>query len=301
MTLEDLRDGMRSLQYPATVPARGWAGIHWRSESEEPPSLNRGNPGLPAIEDFGDGYRMLLARLYDDRINRALVRKVGRNFEGLTREQQYDVVALDVAIVEGKGLYVFVASHEDQEVGIALAELRRAAKPPDGDWAVTSLPKIEPESDLYLWMLHRWHVQGGSLTPTLKVVEFNTLSTRDVQDHVIRSLSGIDLSRVDTLGAAAEAHDLGPAKFVLFDSQTKLRADIFLLRQGTFDVHRAGTVYEFPLDKAQLGIFATVDIATKVLPRLHNAHKSDKDWPTKNRPAFVEDCRQALADRFRLP
>jgi len=78
----------------------------------------------------------------------------------------------------------------------------------------------------------------------------------------------------------------------------KMRADLFLLRDGGFDVHRSGTEYaEAPMDKAQLGIYAALDVATKILPRLHNAYANDREWATV-RPQFVDKCRQALASRF---
>lgn len=299
LPLDDLREHLLRKQYSGNAPTRGWAGISWRTEGEDGPKLDRTNPGRPTIEDFGE-YRILLARLYSDQINKALLRKLGKNFEGLSVNQRFDVVATDVLVIEGRSLYVFIASHESTEVSAVLAELRASASATADAWTVGELPKINPSSDLYLWMLYRWHAFNGNLSPTLQIVEFNTLSTRDAQDHIIRSLSGIDLTRVDTLGAAAEAHELGPAKFVLVDKQTGLRADLFLLRNGTFDIHRGNTEYDgIPLDKAQLGIYATLDVATKVLPRLHNAHKNDGKWPTEARPKFVKECRQALYDRFK--
>lgn len=299
--ITELRDGMRQHRYSGAPPTRGWAALRWRNEQEEAPRLDRTNPGEPAIEDFGE-HRVLLARLFIDRENRALRRSVGgRQFDGFAATVRFNVQAVDVAVIKGDGLYVFIASHDPDDVKAVFSALKEAADG-NGDWSVGPMPKLEPSSDLYLWMLYRWHDKNGHLTPSLKIVEFRTLSTRDSLGHIIRSLSGIDLTRVDTLGAAAEAHDLGPAKFVVVDTQVGIRADLFFLLNGTFDIHRSGTEYEIgPLDKALLGIYATIDVATRVLPRLHNAHASDKEWRTSTRAKFVDECRQALADRFKAP
>jgi hypothetical protein len=299
-TIDDLRDRMRERIYSGNPPARGWAAVRWRNEGEDPPRRDRTNPGSPMVEDFGD-YRVLLARLFVDCLNRTLLTSVGnKDFGGMRPDLRFTVEAFDVAVIDGDSLHVLIASHNDDGVATILGELRLAADAGE-DWEVGTMPKIEPTSDLYLWMLYRWHASKGALSPTLKVVEFRTLTARDALDHVGRQLSGIDLTRVDTLGAAADAHSLGPAKFVLWDKQVGIRADLFLLLNGTFDVHRSGTEYDLgPMDKPQLGIHAALDVATRVLPRLHNAHARDKHWPTI-RPRFVDECRKVLADRFSGP
>jgi hypothetical protein len=295
-SLRSLRDGMRSSTYPSRVPGRGWAALRWKTEVETPPSISRTNPGEPSIETINDE-RLLLARFYIDRENRTLLRQVGPAFEDMPAGVRYIADSVDVIVRQSDSLDVFISTHDEDDVQIILGRLRQAGD--SEDWSVTGPVNATPDSDLFLWMIERWTVGNGKLAKDLVLVDFSSVSTRSHEGKITRSLRGIDLDRVDTLGAVADDHYLGPAKFVLYDKTVGMTADLFLLLDGTFDIYRRSTEYDDePLDGSTLGIRSAVDITTGVLPKLHAAHAADKEWVKDRRAKFQKRCARRLHTRF---
>lgn len=296
-----LREGMARRSYSGHPPSRGWAALRWRDEQGEAPKLVRSSPGTPSIETISDE-EVLLARLYLDRENTALRRRMSVHFEDMPARARYELDAIDVLVRDANGLQIFLATHDSDDVQIVLNELRRSAHAvrDDLEWSVRlDRPPLIPESDLFLWMLYRWDRHNGRLGKGLRLTAFNSLSARNTLGGITRSLRGIDLDRIDTLGAAAEGHELGPGKFVIYDRRLGLVADMFLLLDGTFDLYRRGTEYdEGPLDRAELGLRATIDVATSTLPRLRSAYSADKDWASSERSKFTLDCNRAIIDRY---
>lgn len=150
------------------------------------------------------------------RLDRDLQRRMGANFADMSAEAKYLEDAIDVLILEEEDddFVMLIATHDQDDVTSVFSQVRAAARlvEEDADWnVVRNLPELTPESDLFLWMIYKWARHDGKLSKDLEIIAYNTLSARNANGGVTRSLRGIDLERIDTLGAVAEDQVLGPA------------------------------------------------------------------------------------------
>lgn len=297
--LESIAEALGEALYSGAIPSSGWAAIRIQDEADARPNLRRSSPGKPTVIELG-GLPVLLARLFVDRPRTIQAADAA----GLALEARFTLDAIDVVILppaRGSTFRVFVASKDPQDMDIVSGALKSALAAEDMIGFTPTPVETLPDPDFFLWLLHRLVHENGKLSDRMTIVEYRTVSATESPGRITRSLGGVDIDRTDVLGSIADGHPFGPAKFVVFDTQTSLVADLFVLADGTFDVYRQGTYYdddEGPRGRSFLGVRSAIDVGTDLLPHLFHEHDQDLTWRESRRDAFRAECRKKLADRY---
>lgn len=293
-TSEDLTSVRDRLRAASGTDDASWGGIRLEAENESQPEPLNLKPGRPAFLRLPDGSQVLAARYLKRVPNKKLLKHLSADdADGLSDSARYTTYPVDVLAIKQNSFIILIASTDEQEVAEVFDLLKNSA---GADWKIARPPKEYKaiSSDFFLWLLAKWDA-GSDLAPALKLVSYDQVQTSRSAGGRLSVLEGVDLNRLEVLGAVTERHDLGPATLAVRDESLKLTAELRLNLDGSFAVHRGSSFYDTPIrGHADFGLQLVRDTSTLVLPKLFSAYTKDTTWHGSGRDAFIKKAKQRL-------
>ena len=144
-------------------------------------------------------------------------------------------------------------------------------------------------------------IENPVVDRNLTVAAINGLESRDnrFRQNVLKD--EIDGDRPNFLTAVADAHELGPIRFVLRIPPIPARITLVLWADGSFVLITSGTHYSIKANVANESVRAVQDLAYLFIPRLQTFYVSDTDWTSSRRQRFRVSARSKLEERYSAP
>lgn len=303
MSLEEMRDEM--VRRPPRLDGfqSGWAstenrGSNLRQAGVEPPL------STPQVEEATDKRpRMLKARFYYwDAVP-----------SGLRSQPDHDPLAsrllnaIDVIVTQPNSTTfgLLFSTRTRAYLGGpdgAIASLNRILQTKDGtikiDRAHSHLGLYDEEIFLWLAVQHRDNPQ---ISGDLRVDEISGISSRDVTSRTADLRYGVDFDRSNFLTAVAEKDTLGPID-VCFSHSIGHENHSYEVRvhvDGGFEFRKNGLYFPDELNRENLMLEASLDLAYYFLPRINKIYVSDLPQWNAQRATVIRDAMTALEERYR--
>lgn len=293
--LDEVLNYLEAHPYTERVPGSGWGGIAQSSDlSESGYGMSRASTGSPKLFVDQDESPLVLSRYFIDRPRKGLRDVPSTTIEGLEAELTNELHGFDVLWAPDASL-VLIATHDPKEISDYVipainAVLSEVSGPRSS--AVTPVPQLCPNDDLFFWLLFRlW--TNTTLSTDLKLSGIRTMSHLDSSESEARLLNAVSFDRPIVLTAVADPRAIfGPAKLVLTDESIGLTADIFLDRLAQTSSHVLRSYYHAEdfedWDREVFGLRLARDTSTVLLPKLLDAYRGDASWTEDSRHDFKE-------------